>query len=379
MRIALAFALWLVPAVGLAAEPESRAFATASGLRFFAGDTLRIAAQGADSIFAAGGTVEVRGAQAEHLFAAGGALRLADSTIEDAFLAGRDVEIAGAVADDLFAAGETITVAPSAVIGGDGIYGGRSIRIQGRSDGDVIAGGARVELAGVIAGNVTLASPEIVLAPGLRIGGALVYRSPSALTVPEGVTIAGGVTRESWDGAEEPGPAAAFGAAVAGALFALAAFAVFAAVFVAAAPGVADAGVRRIRRSPWAALGVGLAAVVLLPVVAVLAGVTLIGIPLGLFLFVAGAVAFGAAAVIAWSWLGAFILASGQGAADATFRRRFACAGVGLAAFVAAGFVPVLGVIAQGALILLGYGALALSLVSARSDHLAAPRAPAAV
>lgn len=366
MRLECFLFLCLLPGAADAAD-VTRHFATASGLHFFAGEKVEIAEVGADSVFAAGGTVDIAKAQAEHVFAAGEFLRLADSTIEDVFLAGRRIEIGGAVLDDIFAAGETVDVTPTATVGGDGLYAGRVLRLSGESRGDVIAAGGHVELAGSIAGNVTLLSPEIVLVPGLRVGGTLSYSSPEPLTIPEGVSIAGAIKKEEWPReANESDASSAVGVLI-GAIATFAALALFAAVVLAAAPRVADLAAARLQSSPWLSLGIGLAATVGLPVAGVIVCLTVIGIPLGLFIIIASLVAFAASAVFGWTWLGNLVLARTK-SLPADYGARVLCALGGLSVFVLVGLVPVAGPFAQFVTMVLGFGAFVLAVVAARSN-----------
>lgn len=368
MRIALALLVALLPATVFGAAPEARHHATRSGLQFFTGNILRISEVSTDSIFAAGGTVDVRGGAPDHIFAVGRFVRLIDTGVQDAFLAGREIAISGAVRDDILAAGERVEADPTATVGGDAIYAGRLVRIAGATKGDVIAVGARIELAGDIEGDVNLTSPDIVLSPGLKIGGALNYRSPTLLAMPKGVTIAGGLNRRPWPDQDAPRPGVEAGEVVAGAILGAVAFSLFAAAVLFAAPRAIETAVRQIQDARWTSLGIGLATVIALPTAAVIACLTVIGLPLGLFLLVAGAVGFGVAAVVGWTWLGMQILALVKGAPRTTMGARIFSAGIGVSVFVAVGLVPILGVLAQAFVILAGYGAVVIALHPSRRN-----------
>lgn len=131
---------------------------------------------------------------------------------------------------------------------------------------------------------------------------------------------------------------------------------------------VAALGARQVRASgalmvaePWKALAVGVAASVVLPVLAGLLILTVVGAPIGFALLFAGlpVLAF-AGWLVAAIWLGELVLARIGGAATATTRHPFRAALLGVTLLGLAGILPIVSglatVFGTGALLLMAIG-----------------------
>ena len=155
------------------------------------------------------------------------------------------------------------------------------VTIDGTATGDVVAVDGRVTVSGHIVGNLVAVNGPVELQDGAEVDGDVSSRL--APTIAPGATVKGTVRGLNVN--------FQFGNLfVARFIFWLAAsvsLLILGLVLLAFAPRAAAAATETVRGSTGAAIGFGLVVFIGLPVVAVLALVTLVGIPLGLGILLA--------------------------------------------------------------------------------------------
>jgi hypothetical protein len=158
-----------------------------------------------------------------------------------------------------------------------------NVTIRGRVTSDVVAfnGDVRVP-GGRVGGDVTALNGQIFLGPGAVVGGDLNWRDTRPAIAP-GARVAGDVNEFQWDVSPWSGFAWAL-------LFWLAqtvSVLVLGVILIALWPRGFDALAAAWRRSPGPVVGWGALLLIGLPVAAVIALVSLVGIPLGIGLLLA--------------------------------------------------------------------------------------------
>ncbi|CAN7598583.1 polymer-forming cytoskeletal protein [Phenylobacterium sp. LjRoot219] len=273
-------------------------------MAFVAGRRVRVTAQVADDIFAAGRELRVDGASADHLFVAGGEIDLAPATVHDLIAAGGRILLrSGVVSDDVVAAGGEITLDRNARIEGSSVLTGGRLRIDAPIGRELMAAGGEIELNGAVGGDVRLRGDEIVIGPQARIAGDLHVRG-ARIEISPGAVVQGRTVREVVE--REKPSAAPF--IVMGLLFALGVLIMIGAI-AAAAPRLLQGAERRLQSGGWVTLAIGLAIVLLAPLVIVALLATVLGAPLGLVLALAYLLAIPLAFVAVSYWLGQVIRA----------------------------------------------------------------------
>jgi hypothetical protein len=264
--------------------------------QFLAGDRVRINAEVADDIFAAGRTVTVDGARAVMLVVGAGQLDLRNTTLRDLVAGGMGAEISATIEDDMVVGicpacpmgSGRLVIARSTRVGSDARLAAATIEMQGAIGGNLRAAARRIVISGDIAGNVDVRAGEIVIAPGARITGVLTARSPVPPDIHSGAQVgqahhvptdAPFPDSDSWGRGLVNVAAVAAIALMAGIFF-------FAALAQLIAPAIVAGGADRMRRQLWASVGIGLAILLLAPVLLMLLAMTLIG---GLAAIVGGA------------------------------------------------------------------------------------------
>ena len=294
-----------------------------------------------DSVQGVAGTVIVRGTVTGDIAAAAGTVHVTETGQigGDVEAAAGAVRIDGTVTGDVSVAGGTVEIGETAQIGGDLDVGAGYIAVHGTIDGSVTAG-----------------AEELVLGPTATVGGDFRYDAASFTRDP-GASVSGSVVEDDSIG-DDAGPNAdqftlpSWVGVVYGLLANFLLGALLLAVFPLFSTRVAD----RIAESPATAGGAGVLTLIAVPLALVVLLLTIVGIPLSLV----GAVGFGATVWIATVYgqfaVGAWALSL------ADHDNRWLALAVGLIGFAVLGALPTVGWVFDLLALLLGLGALALTL-----------------
>lgn len=313
--------------------------------RLVAGMEVTVADSVAGDLMAAGGVVSVTAPVGGDVLATGGSVEASGPVAGSVRAAGGQVVLAGPVRRNVTAAGGAVRLGTGSAVGGNAYLSGGEIVIGGEVDGHVRASGEVVRVLGTVGGSVDVVAERVVVGPGARVAGDLVHRSPEPARVDPAARIDGEVVHRPM--ADRGGLATWIGH-----LLRIGAFLFTGVLLVALFPTAFDRLREALERRPWPSLGLGLAALVAVPLCLVLVGLTVLGIPLALVgaaLF-AGA-AYTARAVVA-VWLGQRLLGGGPGRGP-----RIAAFLLGGALLVLAGLLPWIGWIVTLAATLAGLGA----------------------
>lgn len=283
------------------------------------------------------GTVVIQGTVDGDLTAFGGDVLIEGEVTGDAEAFAGNVRVTGDVGGEVGTAAGNVTIGENASVGA------------------LSAAGGNVAVEGTVAGDVEAAAGSVSLGPGAVVEGDLTYggelnRHPDA-------EVVGSVSEESTSGpvpapiGELPTPPTWLGP-----LYWLLVNLVLGAVLLAAFPRFSDAVATTARTAALKSGGVGVLALVGIPIALGLVAITLVGIPLS----IAGALLF---APLLWVGsvygrfaLGAWLLAL----ADA--ENRWVALALGLVVVALVGLIPYLGGLIEFLVLLLGLGALSLAL-----------------
>ena len=236
------------------------------------------------------------------------------------------------------------------------------VLVAGRVRGAVVVADGDVRISGTVEEDVVTFAGRTTLAPGARVGGDLVYGDKRPV-VPAGATVAGDVNRANVDEITDPvgfiGAAAVWIAVTVSAL-------VLGLLLLWLAPRALDAAFAAASTSLGPVIGWGLLLFFGLPILAVIALVTLVGIPLGVALLLALLPLY-AVGYTTGAWLLGRRLVGPPRARILAF-----LAGLGILRVLA--IIPILGGIIGFAAVVLGLGALLVAIWRARREHPAPPR-----
>lgn len=347
--------------------------------RIVGGDVLRagetsVQLQASRDVLAVGAAITLEGAIAQDTHVAGFDVDVDATTGGDLLAMGFSVSMRGTVGGDLTASGFNVRTASGAQIAGNARIAGGRITIDGPILGALAAAGGKVTLNSEVTGDVLLAGETLTFGPDARIGGTLTYSAPERLDIPVHVVPADRISfepyqrskvmknaHEMWSDWEYP-VLPTFLTILSGFLVTLGFFFVIGALFLTLAP----TQVRHLRRSidarPGMALLSGVIGLSMLFGLVPISVLTVVGLPLVPIVLLA--------LVALWTLgyvLGAYVLAMrvlrgvGTDENPAIWLRLFALI-LGVTIVSLLNFIPVVGWMANFALVLLGIGGMTTAL-----------------
>lgn len=347
---------------------------SALAAQVLSGNNVEVAGAIDDDVYAAGRDVLISGAVVGDIHAGGENLALTGSVGGSFNAAGRNVDIGGQVAGSARAAGETVgltgtvggdfmagasevRIGPEGVVGRDLIVGARTVNLEGRVVRDLVGTADTVTIGGTVAG-VRIRADRVILLQGARVEGDLVYTSAARVEIEDGAVVAGRVVQRRPPEPENP---------VAGVVTSTLGGILLGVLVLWLLPPLLPAASKALRHSPLAVLGVGLAGIMLMPVLLVgtLIAAVLLGfggaVVLGLSAFYAGLLAV--AKVVVGFTLGTVLLRKSE--VDPRTDMRAALFGVllGVAIIGILAALPVLGTVILGLAGLAGFGSGLLAFV----------------
>jgi cytoskeletal protein CcmA (bactofilin family) len=231
------------------------------------------------------------------------------------------------------------------------------VSVAGRVRGDLVVVSGALRISGTVDGDVVAVAERATLAPGARIGGDLIYGDKRPV-VPAGATVEGDVDRVSVGEITDPvGFIGAVAVWIAVSVSAL----VLGLLLLWLAPRALDAAFAAASTSLGPTIGWGLLLFFGLPILAVIALVTLVGIPLGVALLLALLPLYAIGYTTSAWLLGRRLVGPPRGRVLAFL--------AGLAILRVLAIIPILGGIVWFAATVVGLGALLVATWRARRDY----------
>jgi cytoskeletal protein CcmA (bactofilin family) len=254
-----------------------------------AGETVAIDGDVNGDLLAFGRSVIVRGNVAGNLITGAETITI-EGTVGGSILSGgRGITLGARVARNLYSFGRDIEIEANGDIAGNAMTFGQRIDIDGRVGIDVKAFGETVAVSGNVVRDVEVYGASVTLLPSARIGRNVTTHTdePSAVQIASGAVVGGAVDRQVVERERRRneyltvgyyvGQVVRLGAAF---LTGLLLFWMFPALRTLSLPDVGT-GLR--------SAGIGLATAVTLPIAALIACLTVVGMPIGIAAFVLGA------------------------------------------------------------------------------------------
>jgi cytoskeletal protein CcmA (bactofilin family) len=283
---------------------------------------------------------------------AGGSQVIAGRIHGSARAAGGEIRMAASVGRNATIAGGRIEIDPAAVIERNAYIAGGTVLTNGRVRQNLLISGGAVVLDGVVDGSVDITAGELRVGPRAVIAGNLRYRVPARnVRIDSAAHIGGTVTAlpaQDWRGALR----------FFRALW-LIGFLIAGAVAVALAPRFATEAAERLRERPGPSALIGFLWLIIVPIIAVLVAMTVIGLPLGLLAFAVYAVLLYLGRAVLAVWLGRLVLGTRVGPGRAGAIASFLTGGI---IIVLLGLLPGIGPLALLVASLLGVGALLIAI-----------------
>ena len=301
-------------------------------------------------------------------------LTFAGKAGDDIRLFGRDIKVTGSLDGSLTAIGNSVVVSNGSVIRGSAVLVGETVISEGDVRGSLRMAGSSATISGRIRGSVRVAAEDIVVMPGTEIDGDLVYSSSEDLFLDKSVKLQGQLVRKNVDAFaswSKPKPTISEIATVQSFFYVCAMLAAL--PFMALFPRFTGLAVRQARQRIWFSLAIGIAAVSLAPLAAILLLVTIIGIPLAILIACFYAVLLYLAKVPVALVIGGMLL---RRRGPQPFSRVFTALSTGLLILYTVGALPVIGGPVRLLTLFLGVGALLSAIFASQLSRDAALRPP---
>ena len=258
-------------------------------------------------LFVVGGEVTVQGDIEQDLAVAGGNIDISGAVGDDLRVAGGQVAVRSTVADDLILFGGDITIAEGAIIQGDvRVYGGDividgtiegslhtyggSVKVSGTVGGDADIRGDVIRFSGRVNGNTILSSSDLKISNTANFQQDVHYWQPQGLYYFGSATVQGKTEYDENLALGVPGELrqTAFDAFRAG-LIAIAGYSLLSASFfillmILLTKTYFMDGAKRLQKAPMMSLWYGFLYLIAAPFVVFAFFITIVGIPIGLFL-----------------------------------------------------------------------------------------------
>ncbi len=303
-------------------------------------------------VTAVGAVVDVANEIFGDVLAIGGRLNLNARVHDDVRAAGGTVVLNGQIGDDAVLLGDHVIVDRGAIITGRGLLAGKTVEINGRVQGNLHVAAHSVVVRGEIVGDADIMADWIEIAPGARVRGNLVYTSAHDIQRSADSQLLGTVTHSGADAPRWRLPDLNARVFMGVSVF------FTAAVLVLLLPRATSAVARRLVAAPWPALGAGVLAIFITPVLGFLLMLSAIGVWLALIFSAAWVLAIVAGYVIAVLSIADVALRELRGPETPRIPFRLAAVAVVLAILTALSWMPFVYFIATGALVAFGTGAL---------------------
>jgi hypothetical protein len=321
---------------------------------YIAGASVTVNGQTLGDLVAAGGMVTVNGNVQKNLIVAGGNITINGSVGENLRVGGGNISISSPVSGDLLIGGGNISIAQKANVGGDLIVGGGNVNVDSDVKGSVKIAGGTVTINGKVSGDVeVIASKSLTFGSNSEVLGKVTYKGPQPAVINEGAKIGTIDYTEVHKKVAQTG--GIIGLLIISSLFKLLMFLVSALVLCWLLPSKISAVVRQAISDPWRSLGIGVLVMIVSPILGVLLMISVVGMYLGMIVFLVYALLMILASILALFYTGNLVWGWYRKDAPVNLWRDL---GIGAVVMLVLGLIPVIGWIAFLILWLITLGAL---------------------
>jgi hypothetical protein len=287
-------------------------------------------------IVAAAGTITMDGPVEGDVLVMGGTVTINNTIGGDVRVAGGTVTINAQVGGDVLALGGTIILSEKSQVGGDVTAAGGTLTLNAPVLGKVWVCGGAVTINSKVDGPVVVKrSDTVTFGPKAQVAGAIKIQAKNDPVVQEGAQIA------SIDFQRMEHRAGYAKGIVLGIVISLLASILVALVFAWVAPRRLEGLVAQVKGRFWVNAGIGVATLIVTPIVAVILFVIGVGFQIGLILMFGYLFAVAIAWVVGMLWTGSWVYQLLT--KSATLVINWKTAVLGAVVFVLIKFIPVVG------------------------------------
>lgn len=255
------------------------------GSAYLAGGSVYTLEAISGDLLAAGGNISATASTSQDVMLAGGEVNLSNAVGGDARLVGGRVNVRADVAGDLVILGGEVQIAPESLVHGDLVVAAGTVLVSGAVSGQANLNGGDVTINGPISGDVLVRAGHLTLGRQALIKGKLTYYSGEAAVLTPGAKVLGQTDyhfSEQFNNKARPWRGWSFGTLLIKFLVLWLGASLLGTLLGKQTPKIVGDNLNRF----WKNLLLGLGFFLLWPIVAILFCISLIGLPLGISLFV---------------------------------------------------------------------------------------------
>lgn len=276
---------------------------TIDGTGFFTGNSIQIDGTVEGTAFAFGQVVRINGTINGDLVTCAQTLYISGTVKGNIYAAGQDLTVGTQANGDVFIAGQRVEIAKEAVIGRDLFIGGDTVLMDGAVQREFYVNGSNVSISGIVGRNVNMEGTYLNLLDGANIKGDLSYRTHDKAKISSGAVVQGKTNWQYVEPVETP-QKKTFVSDLTGMLWSIAGALLIWFLVRVWRPEFWTKNARTIDEKPLKTIGVGILALIVTPILAILLMVTVIGIPLGIILGLAYGVAIYLSKIVVAAFIG---------------------------------------------------------------------------
>lgn len=259
---------------------------TVDSMLFAGGKTIDIAGEVNGDVYCAGQGITISGTVRGDVICAGQIITISGNIEGSVRLAGQTVTLSGTIGDSATVATQSLTIENKGSVGLDLLGGSQTTMINGEVKRDIVAGSNNLTVTGRVGRNIKGGMETIAIGTTGLIGGDLEYTGTNDPSINTGGKIVGTVTRTAPK--EQPATTnyyAPFVFAFGWFVYVLIAMLVLALVLVGLFPRTfQEASLNAIKKPGLTALVGATSAIIIVPTLVTVSFLTIIGIPLGIFI-----------------------------------------------------------------------------------------------
>ena len=253
---------------------------TAASNAYVAGANVDVSGPVGGDLLVAGANVIVSGKVSQDILAGGGTVNVVGVSAQDIRIAGANVTLSANATGEIVAVGGQIVVTPDTTVAKDSYLAGGAVTFAGNEAGNLTIAGGAVRIDGVVAGNLLITkATKVTIGSHAIINKNFEYSAPVPVVIEKGGQVVGATTYHEVQAASEtaPGAGAVFGLITA--WFLIKFLMTLAAAFLLwyAWPKDSQDILERMRTRFWHKLLRGFAFMILVPIAAIIACITVIG------------------------------------------------------------------------------------------------------
>jgi cytoskeletal protein CcmA (bactofilin family) len=274
---------------------------TVDGSAYMGGSRVVVEGTVNGDLYCFGEKITINGTINGDVICAGASVTIGGTVNGDVRVGGADVTLEGVVTGNAFVGGANVTSKEAFTLEGDMTVGADQLVLDGMFGRDVLAGASTATLDGTFGRDVSTSVEQLIVDDKAVVAGNLWYKSTSSIQIPETV-VAGETTFQKAQAADTTGTV------VRGVILSTLGLVFMAIVGVLVMPRFVHTAAMLSPRDTMLAFLIGMVTVIIVPIVALVFAITMVGLYVSLALMVAWLFALIASVVFVSYYVGSLIL-----------------------------------------------------------------------